>query len=177
MKRIRTAILLLAIGIIPFGYLASQEKKNEQKIKVIVADKNGTKVVIDTTYINTDAPDSIIINDGKVIYFTGRDNEHPGIEKHYKVVARLDKNDGNKASSYVYVNKSGDESEKAGGIYDITVSDEYSDNSGDNETDRTRYVIARNGITVSIEGKDEAAIKELADKIRKDLAVIKKEKE
>jgi hypothetical protein len=45
----------------------------------------------------------------------------------------------------------------------------------DNDTDKTRYVIAKNGVTVTVEGNDEAKIKDLAEKIRKELDIKEKE--
>ena len=178
MERIRTTILFLVIGLIPFGILSGQDRKNEQKIKVIVADKSGTKVVIDTSYVNTDIPDSIIVNDGKVIYITARDEDFKGDKnKQYEIVARLE-NDGAKAGKkYVYINKKGSKDSKVDDTFDISISDDDFESAFDNDTDKTRYVIANHGITVSIEGKDEAAVKELADRIRKDLEIMKKDKE
>jgi len=50
-----------------------------------------------------------------------------------------------------------------------------SDDESDNDLDITKYIIAKNGITVSIEGNDEAKVKELAGEIEKRLDINKEE--
>jgi hypothetical protein len=44
-----------------------------------------------------------------------------------------------------------------------------SDDEFDNDTEKTRIVIAKNGLTVSVEGTDEARVKELVKEIEKKL--------
>ena len=74
MKRIvKIGLLLLFAFLIPAGILNAQEKKNEQQIKVIVADKSGTKVEIDTLIKGNVSADSIKLKNGEVIYLARHD--------------------------------------------------------------------------------------------------------
>jgi hypothetical protein len=149
MERMKTIISILFISFLPLSLTLGQEKKTEQKVKVVIADKSGTKVVIDTTFTGTGTVDSVILKGGNVIYIGKRDSESEGkAEKQVKVIRH-----------------NGDEK------FDIKVSDD----EFDNDLDRTKYVIAKNGITVSIEGNDEVKVKELANEIEKKLDINKKE--
>jgi hypothetical protein len=149
MERIKTIISILFISFLPLSLTLGQEKKTEQKVKVVIADKSGTKVVIDTTFTGTGTVDSVILKGGNVIYIGKRDSESEGkAEKQVKVIRH-----------------NGDEK------FDIKVSDD----EFDNDLDRTKYVIAKNGITVSIEGNDEVKVKELANEIEKKLDINKEE--
>jgi len=67
---------VLFISLLPLSFAPGQEKKNEQKVKIIIADKSGTKVVIDTTYAGVDNVDSIILKSGNMIYI-GKDDSEP----------------------------------------------------------------------------------------------------
>ena len=65
----------MIIILLPAGTAAGQDISKEQKIKVVVTGDNGTTIVIDTTFINQEAPDSIIAKDGTVIYITDNDSD------------------------------------------------------------------------------------------------------
>jgi hypothetical protein len=170
MNRTRMILTILFISFLPFSFSFGQEKKNEHKIKVIVADKEGTKIVIDTVFADADTADSIILKGDKMICITNHDKGNTGKSgKRYKVITRVDKNGDNAESQYIYLN----DDNEAGNIgvdkFDISVStDDF-----DNDTDKTKYVIAKNGITVSIEGNDETKIKELIKEIDKILEIDK----
>jgi hypothetical protein len=172
MQRIKAIIPFLLISLLPLSLASGQEKKNEQKVKVVIADKSGTKVVIDTTFTGTGTVDSVLLDGGNVIYIRNDDSDTEGKPgKQVKVIARVDKGSGNTSHQYVYINDGKvirhDGEEKI----DIMVSDDKTDN----EIDKTKYIIAKNGITVSIEGNDEAKVKELAGEIEKRLDVNKEE--
>ena len=185
MKRIiKTLLLILMVGSVPISMAFGQEKKTEQKVKIIVADKSGTKTVIDTTFTAGSKPDSIILKNGEVIYLA-----HPEkgltISKSAKgpekvTVTVTDDNEGDKKNEERVIIMSGDdtkwtaastgEGEKIiivkdgkvlksdeGETFDIRVDKdnlEFSD-------DVTKYVIAKDGMVISVEGKDEAKVKEL----------------
>jgi len=79
--------LTFIIGLITFSIAPGQEKKSEQRIKVIVADGSDSKIVIDTVFNDDLIRDSIMVKNGKVIFignhgekkvdFTSKDNtEH-----------------------------------------------------------------------------------------------------
>jgi hypothetical protein len=170
MKRTSTILTILFISFLPFSFALGQDKKNEHKIKVIIADKEGTKVVIDTAFVNADAGDSVIVKGNSVIYITNHDKDKTGKpSKQYKVITRVDKDGDNTESQYIYINDDKVERDISCDKFDIRVSDD----EFDNDTDRTKYIIAKNGITVSIEGNDELKIKELVKEIEKRLDVEK----
>jgi hypothetical protein len=212
------------ILMIPFSLVQGQDKKSEQKIKIIVDDGSGTKVVIDTVFKDGSGPDSLVTKDGTVIFMkhpgdekgmrhhSGREhfyvtysangkedgnqfkevtvissdsvnrktegdsvnvvyysnsgtNERRGSER-YKVVTRGSKERGDKGE-IIYINKSktpGKEIE-----YSYTVSD--SDNDNDSTMEKTKYVIAKDGMVVTVEGNDETKAKELVKEIEAKLGV------
>jgi hypothetical protein len=172
MKRINPIILVFIISFLPLSFSLGQEKKTEQKVKVVVADKSGTKVVIDTTFTGTGTLDSVILKGGKVIYIGENDSESDGRpDKHIKVIAHVGNDGANTGHQYVYIND--DKVIPRGGDKKIDVM--VSDDEFDNDLDITKYVIAKNGITVSIEGNDEVKVKELAVEIEKRLDINKEE--
>lgn len=134
----KTFISILFISFLPLSLALGQEKKNEQKVKVIIADKSGTKVVIDTTFTGTGTIDSINLKGGNVIYIGKNDTDLEGKPgKQIDIIAHVDKGD-----------------------YEF-----------DNDLNETKIVIAKNGITVSIEGNDEVKVQELAREIEQKLGV------
>ena len=138
MRRMKTIISILFISFLPLSLALGQEKKNEQKVKIVIADKSGTKVVIDTTFTGTGTMDSVVLKGGNVVYISDNDlNDKGKPGKQYKVIAYVDKSD-----------------------------DEF-----DNDLNETKIVIAKNGITVSIEGNDEVKVQELAREIEQKLGV------
>ncbi len=203
----------------------AQETKTEKKIKIIVDDGTGTKVVIDTIITDASGQDPVIMKDGKVIIFStpgeithsrrGSGNQQvvvnvdaqgdkPGeITKTITVISSdslQTRSDGKdkvfiihggdlegkeKSDSHYVITRSG-KSEKGGKgsavfIYD---NDDRKVQKGDNEkfdvfvdtSDRdempdtkVRYVVAKNGMVVTVEGNDEAKAKELFNEIEKKL--------
>lgn len=168
MRRMKTIISILFISFLPYSLALGQEKKNEQKVKVIIADKTGTKVVIDTTFTGTGTMDSIIVKGGNVIYIGKNDTDLEGKPgKQINVMAHVDKDGKNTEHQYVYINKDKVDSRTGEETFDVMVSDD----EFDNDVNETRIVIAKNGITVSIEGNDEAKVQELARDIEQKLGV------
>ena len=217
MKRIFKIIYAtFLILIIPLSIVAGQDKKSEQKIKIIVDDGSGTKIVIDTIFKDTPEPDSIKLKDGTVIYLKHHSDEtdirHHDGQKHIFITASSDgKDDGKEVKEVTIISSdsahckkacnSGDaifytnsHEGKGGGKYKVITrsSGEHGDkgeiiyiNTGkvcDKETEetfdvyvsnndnestvkKTRYVIAKDGMVVTIEGNDEAKVKELAKEI------------
>jgi hypothetical protein len=174
MKIIKTVLLTLFIGMLAFSQSLGQEKKNEQKIKVVVEDKSGAKVVIDTTFNGAITVDSIMFKDGSVVYLSHQDMDHvnePG--NNHKITATIEKNCSKSSNQYVYINDDADKdiSNISRDTFDIQINDD----TLDNDTENTKFVIAKNGVTVSIEGRDETRVKEIAKEIEKDLDNIKEE--
>ncbi len=168
MRRIKTIISILFISFLTLSLALGQEKKNEQKVKVIIADKSGTKVVIDTTFTGTGTMDSIIVKGGKVIYIGKNDTDLEGKpNKQINVLAHVDKDGKNTEHQYVYINRDRMDSRTGDEIFDVMVSDD----EFDNDLNETKIVIAKNGVTVSIEGNDEVKVQELAREIEQKLGI------
>jgi hypothetical protein len=166
MKRIRTILAILFISLIPLSSAFGQEKKDKEKVKVVIADKSGTKVVIDTSFTWTSNTDSIITEGGNVIYIGKYDKEDPDTPgKQFKVIARVDKDGEDSEHQYVFINDGKVIRHAGDNSFHVMISDD----EFDNDTEKTRIVIAKNGLTVSVEGTDEARVKELVKEIEKKL--------
>ena len=117
--------------------------------------------------------DSVILKGGNVIYIGKNDSDpdlvSPG--KQIKVIAHVDKDGKNTEHQYVYINKHKMDSSTGDETFDVKVSDD----EFDNDLNETKIVIAKNGITVSIEGSDEVKVKELAREIEQKLGVKNEE--
>lgn len=224
MKRILITISsVFIICLIPFSFTNAQEKKTEKKIKIIVSDDSGTKIIIDTLISDGSGNDSIKLKNGEVIYLNhsgdgdmvkhhgkaekiyvtvssdGKENqeepneftviysdsayvsengEHSKIyvisddknsvdtkNVHYRIVSESSKhNEGNDRIIYINNGKSSDK--EMDNKFDVFIgSDEKSG------AEKTRYVIAKDGIVVTVESSDEARAKELIKEIENKLGV------
>jgi hypothetical protein len=179
LKIIYAAFLIL---IIPLSMVAGQGMKSEQKIKIIVDDGSGAKIVIDTVFNDTAEPDSIKLKDETVIYLKHHIDEtdirHHDGQKHIFVTASADgKDDGKGGGKYKVITRSsgehGDKEEiiyiNTGKVCDKETEETFdvyvSNNDNESTVEKTRYVIAKDGMVVTIEGNDEAKVKELAKEI------------
>ena len=69
MKRINRIIAAsFLVFLIPFAFASGQEKKTEQRIKIVIADDEGSEVILDTLITGIPLSDSIVLKDGKTIY-------------------------------------------------------------------------------------------------------------
>jgi hypothetical protein len=178
MKRFGTIGLTVILAfLIPCGFLNAQEKKSEQKIKIVVADKSGTTVEIDTI-IKSDIPvESIKMKNGEVIHLSSHGSV--GTVKHiesgngeiYVTVASSEGNSG--GVKYIYINE--DKENVTGGEKSIDVK-VTTDEKGNN-VEKTKYVIAKDGIVVTVEGDDEAKVKEIIKSIESKLGVNQVDKD
>jgi hypothetical protein len=229
MKKIYKSSLLLllmcSIASLSFG----QEKKTEQKVKVVIDDGTGQKTIIDTTFTGGTTPESITLKNGKMIFIgeSGEDMEigEPGKgAKQVFVTVKTDDN-GDKSEEkkiiimssdsvnltaepgdkgkrmYVYSNSPGKEGKSGtqvivtgkgtsetqwkdiNGDKVIIISDgdkkkdneksytiHYSKKDSDKDTEmNSKYVIAKDGVVVTVESNDEAKAKKLIRKIEKRL--------
>lgn len=227
MKRIyKNALLMLMVGSIA-SLAFGQEKKNEQKVKVVIDEGSGQKTILDTTFAAGTMPETINLKDGKVI-FIGEPGKNvteiksgPG-EKQVFVTVKTD-DDGKKGEEkkviimssdsvnwtaespdnskrmYVYSNSTGKggtvivtgkgnketEWKDINGDKVIIIKDgdnnkeneksvtvHYSKNDSDKDTEMTtKYIVAKDGIVVTVESNDEARAKELINEIEKKLGV------
>lgn len=192
--------------MIPFSFTSAQDMKSEQKVKIVVNDGSGSKVLMDTIFSDSKGPDSLKLKDGTVVYM-----KHPGSEADYQ---------NHKVKDHFFVTYSSDGKDQGREYKEVTVtssdsaaadgnvryysnsssmsnSSSSSDNdhkkykittrnsqdSGDtndvfvNKSDndstinRTKYVIAKDGMVVTVEGNDEAKAKELVKEIENKLGV------
>jgi hypothetical protein len=149
MKRIHRYSVLLMAGLLPLCMAFGQEKKNEQKIKVIIDDGSGVKTLIDTIYVISRAGSS---PDKKVIIASAGD-----------AVSHMESTGGEK----VIIVKDGRVTSSNGNeSYTVTVSSDI-----DSKTDVTKYVIAKDGIVVTVEGNDEAKAREILEMIQSKLDI------
>jgi len=167
MKRNGTVLSILIFSFITLSVVSGQEKKNEEKVKVVVSDKSGTKVIKDTVITWVGESDTINMKSGKVIIISDESGDSHGKCKQVKVIAHVDKDGKGSDQQYVYINKGKETDHSGDETFDIMVSDD----EFDNDLDKTRYVISKNGITVSVEGEDEILIKELVKEIEKKLDI------
>ena len=224
---IKNILLILIALSVPLSASIGQDKKAEKKIKVIVDDGSGLKTVIDTTFTNGALPDSVVLKDGKVIYFEGSGKEvtkGKSPEKVFVTVTSTGSNEKNKeqtvivtsddkngpsktkrdASKHVYAYSSSRSSGEKPETHTIVVTDNDQDISAgadkviinkdgkiiqdgdnkdldvlenleenDNETEMTKYVIAKDGVVVTVESNDEAKAKDLIKEIENKLGVKK----
>lgn len=231
MKRVCTNLFVIMLGaIVPLSSAFGQDKKNEQKIKIVVDDGSGEKTVLDTTFKDGKMPETINLKDGKTIFIgkSGKGMTHiesgDGPEKVFVTVRSEGENEENEVSNvvimssdsmkwtaspsgkkkhiYVYSNNSEKDSEpvivtaranarsgkeidykedrviimkdgyavesgKDGKTFDVIVE------SGDNEkdSDLTKYIIAKDGVVVTVESNDEAKAKDIIKTIEDKLGV------
>jgi hypothetical protein len=165
------------------GLASGQDKKEEKHIKVIVSDNGGEKVIIDSTFITTDAignkevrivkGEPIVImkgDDGEKVVIVKSGNQTSG-EESGKTFTWTTASAG-EHENVIYI-KEGKDGIKEGEVkYNIEVS---TDDSG-NKTEKTSYVIAKDGMVVTIEGGSEEKVKELAGVIESKLGVSRNEK-
>ena len=157
MKRIfNIAFAFTILMIIPFSLAKGQDKKSEQKVKVVIDNGSGTKVVIDTIFYGSPKSDSIKLKDGTVICL-----KHPGDVSDYQY---------HDSRKQIMVTASADDKNSRKEFTEVTVVSQDS-LQGDSETEKSRYVIAKDGMVVTIEGNDDARAKELVKEIENILGV------
>ncbi len=191
MKRIFTTFLvLLTAGTLPYNLALGQEKKTEKKIKVVVADKDGEKVVLDTVFTGSDLPGEVEFKDGRVLLiaengdksewtvksssssephimvFSGSKKDDSGIEK--KVIITSEP-EGSKewrqkdGEQVVIVDESRiSEITEDGKTIRIMVKEDTESRPG-----MSSYVIAKDGVVVTVEYDDEKKGQEIIRELEK----------
>ena len=67
------------VFLIPFAIASGQEKKSEQRIKIVIAEDGGSKVILDTLITGNPLSDSIVLKNGNTIYLAKEDSDNaPG---------------------------------------------------------------------------------------------------
>jgi hypothetical protein len=237
MKRsiISISAALLSV-LISFAPAAAQEKKSEQKIKVVIADGSGEKVVIDTVMNDKMSIDTLRLKDGKMV-FIGHAGDvsmmnHAAGPGHMFVTVSDDGNDSKKvvkeitviSSDSAHMEMSGNDG--AGKVYVITSSNSAGSKAGGDEkvmtwtsnegsggegkvviikdgktlesgegstfsyhissdktqkdAEKTKYVISKDGMKITVEGSDyekvKALVKEIEAKLESNTAKSSKKK-
>jgi hypothetical protein len=140
MKRIPgTLFFIVLTALIPLSATLGQEKNSKEKIKVVIADDEGIKTVIDTVFTDKSILDSIVLKSGK-------GGKHIIIASAGDADEFLEHADGKK----MIIIKEGDEDR---------------DEDADVSSDMTKYVIAKNGIVVTVESNDEAKAKDIINTV------------
>lgn len=183
MKGIKIIFLAIFTGLLPFSLASGQDKKNEEKVKIVIVDDSGKRTVVDTTLMCDKAIDSLRLKDGSIFYigktppddgdnvfiYNNTEDHKSGKGTHYKVITHVNKDSKNSVMKYVYVNADKNNNQNNGETFDVRVSD---DEPGGN-SDQTKYVIAKDGIVVSVEGADDQKVKELVKEIESKLGIDK----
>jgi hypothetical protein len=186
MKRVLLIISAAAlVSLLPFMTASGQEKKTEQKIKIIIDDGSGTKVIVDTVFIGEMTTDSLQLKDGKMIFISHSGNEtvmkHGSSPEHVFVTVSTDGKEGgeNKTMTWteagengkgekVVVIKEGKEIGKEEvSTYKYTV---HTDKTV-SDSERTKYVISKDGMLITVEGSDYEKVKALVNEIESKLEV------
>jgi hypothetical protein len=221
----------MLIGFVPFSMAFGQEKKSEQKIKVVTNDGSGNITILDTTITDGTMPGTIKLKNGKVIYLTEPDNrmthitpgegtervfvsvssDGDGVKKeekkviimsgdsiewtamspdkgqHVYVYSNKEKTDGKPVSHIMISSAETGKTEWTGDNVVIVKDGKVIKDSGektfdirvdsdenDSNTDASKYVIAKDGMVITVEGNDEAKAKEII-KLIEDKLDIKSE--
>lgn len=199
MKRtIRNLFIILIVFCVPAVVVAGQDKKNEKKIKVIVDEGSGSKTVLDTLLKGTPLPEKIELKDGTILYFGDPDMDIKHVPDGEKIIVTVDANDdgGKHVEKKVVVMSpdsakwnmatTGDEgnvwvisrskaiTSSGSNTFSIVVND---DEDADLDTDATKYVIAKEGVVVTVQSDDEEKAKEILELIQGKLGVKSEGKE
>jgi hypothetical protein len=201
MKRnIRTIFLLLLAATIPLVMASGQDKKEEKKIKIVVDEGSGSKTILDTIIIGTDSPEKIELKDGTIVFIGSPDMDLSKVSDGKKVIVSVETDgEGEKQieksvyitsadsptwtvssageKGHVYVIRS-DKNSGGNGEKHITIVSS-GDKTGEwmsNNTDATKYVVAKDGVVVTVESNDEDKAKELVKLIQDNLGVKSEEK-
>jgi len=174
---LRNFLLFLSALIVPLSSAICQDIKTENKIKVVLDDGSGAKTVMDTTFTNGQLPDSVILKNGKVIYFAENMKEVKDGKSPEKVLVTVTSTGGDEKNKEQTVIVTSDDAtwnqivNDGGKTYNIQIR--HDDN--DSETEMTKYVIAKDGVVVTVESNDEAKAKDLIKEIENKLGVNKEE--
>ena len=185
MKKIHRLITAsILVLLIPFAIAAGQEKKNEQRIKIVIAGDDGSKVVIDTLITGTAVNDSIVLKNGKTIYLAKEDNNTGagGTKKYVVTTSSSDEGGGKKEikKEITIISSDSDAPSEPGHgnkhkakCESLVSAGEYSYNSDtdtrNSNSEKTKYVINRDGVVITVEGSDYARVKEIIKDIEKTL--------
>ena len=183
MKRI---LSILAAPVVILFFLPMNlkaQEATEKKIKIIVDDGSGKKVIVDTVITDNSDIETIKTADGKIIWIgsDGQDQMKKD-SKHVTVTVNSDgdshTSEGN--SSVAVWTEKGESSDmdKVIVIKEVKGADTHLEKnydvivaSDDASVEKARYVIAKDGMVVTVEGDDEEKTRELMKTIEVHMGV------
>jgi hypothetical protein len=164
-------ILLFFILAIPLSATIGQDKKNERKVKVVIDEGSGTRTIIDTVMTADEIPKTITTATGS--YYTLIGSPESDEEADNITITVTTDDDGNKIRKEKIIVIGGDKkgtwtaAAPKKGIYRVYIdSDEKVSDS-----EASKYIIARNGVVVTVESDNEEKARELVEDIREMLGV------
>ena len=162
MKIISGFVILSGLMSLPFYQAWGQDKKSEEKIIIVIDDGSGPKTLIDTLISGSSRPDSITLKNGKIIVLdkSGKILQSDSDEGNM-IVTVTSPDEGEKSiEKTVVIRKGKSHGEKVEKNVEVYIG---SDEEGDEN--KTRFVMAKNGLVVTVEGKDEAQVEAFRKKI------------
>jgi hypothetical protein len=171
---VKNLVLILFAMSVPLSSAICQDKKSEKRIKVIIDDGSGTKTIIDTTFTNGPLPDSVILKGGKVIYFTGSGKEiltEKSPKNRLVTVTTTGNDEKNQEKTIIITSDDATWTSKAEGDGDKDSDILEKLEKNDSETEMTKYVIAKDGVVVTVESNDETKAKDIIKVIENKLDV------
>ena len=201
MKRIiRTIFLLLLAVAVPLVVASGQDGKNEKKIKIVIDEGSGSKTILDTVIIGTSSPEKIELKDGTIVFIGNPDQDLREVTEGKSVIVTVesDEEGARGIAKTIYVTSGDSQTWTAastgekGHVYVIS-SDKNTGEKGeqrivisstgdkafewtDKDTDATKYVVAKDGVVVTVESDDEEKAKEILKLIQDKLGVKSEEK-
>ena len=174
MKRIsRISLTALLVFFIPVAAMIAQDNKSTRQVKVIVEDKDGSKVIVDSTFSSTLSIDTIKTKDGSVIFIGAHNGVSDADSKGSDLMAWTISEKGSKGR-VIYINDGSPVKISEGGKrFNVEV---ITDNDG-RQTAKSNYVIAKDGMVITIEGGDEAKVKEMGELIESRIGKSKDDKD
>ncbi len=192
MKKILTILSVTLITcLIPAAFLNGQDTKAEKKIKIIIDDGSGKKVIVDTLLKGDSDIETIKLDDGKMIFISSPDGTHGhNGSKHVTVTVTSDDESGDKVTgtntrnnmtAWATTDAEGDEEKVI--VVKKTGSDLHPDKNvevyvatdvNQSSVDKSRFVVAKDGIVVTVEGEDEEKAREIMNVIEDHLGVKSK---
>jgi hypothetical protein len=170
MKRVFKILFLLLLTVSVTVSLAfGQEKKTERKVKVVVDDGSGAETVLDTTITGSTMPEIITLKNGKVIFIGEpgeKDKSDTRTEKVYVTVTKSDEGDKENEEKIVVI--TGNDAKWTASSKSAHKSDIYLESDDNSDTGSTKFIIAKDGMVVTVEGKDEVKV----EKMRKEIETI-----
>jgi hypothetical protein len=188
MKRIlKISCYAFFVCLLAFPALSAQEIKTEKNIKVILVDDSGKKTVIDTLIKDGTMSGTIKISDGKVFVIddntSGSDNKTKGGTEHITVTVTSDEDDSRIINKEVIVVSSDSmnwqDSEESENIYVFNSTAPHTkeqdmirprdSEESKQDFEKTKYIIKRDGMVISVEGDDYNKVKEIVEEIESTL--------